>query len=158
VASASKQEKVYPGVNQSRSFCKVPLDPSLFKIAVRREDLEHLAADDLDEISKFEVVYKILKDQLRDHQKRLIKLKAEEEKEKERKKEERELARLSSASPDKSKKGKGKAEEIDLKDFVKHIKPFEWYGAQRDLSPELKRIVKNLTCQEHSYVYCACCK
>ena len=47
---------------------------------------------------------------------------------------------------------------VDLKDFAKHIKPFEWYGPQRDLSPELKRIVKNLTCQEHSYVYCPSCK
>ena len=39
-----------------------------------------------------------------------------------------------------------KRTEIDLKEFVKHIKPFEWYGSQRDLSPELKRIVKNLAC------------
>ena len=49
-----------------------------------REDLEHLASDDLDEISKFEVIYKILKDQLRSHQKKLIKLKEIEAKEKER--------------------------------------------------------------------------
>lgn len=45
-----------------------------------------------------------------------------------------------------------------FKEFAKHVKPFEWYGAQRDLSPELKRIVKNLACQEHQYVYCPCCK
>ena len=36
--------------------------------------------------------------------------------------------------------------KIDWKDFAKHIKPFEWYGPQRDLSPEIKRIVKNLVC------------
>jgi hypothetical protein len=36
-----------------------------------------LLNDDLDEISKFEVIYKILKDQLREHQKKLIKLKEE---------------------------------------------------------------------------------
>ena len=34
----------------------------------------------------------------------------------------------------------------------------EWYGPQRDLSPEIKRIVKNLVCQEHQYLYCPCCK
>ena len=51
-----------------------------------------------------------------------------------------------------------KRTEIDLKEFVKHIKPFEWYGSQRDLSPELKRIVKNLACQEHKYVYCPSCR
>jgi len=49
-------------------------------------------------------------------------------------------------------------QQVDWKDFSKHIKPFEWYGAQRDLSPEIKRIVKNLVCQEHQYMYCACCK
>jgi hypothetical protein len=38
------------------------------------------------------------------------------------------------------------------------MKPFELYGPQRDLSPELKRIVRNLTCQEHHYVYCPRCK
>lgn len=48
--------------------------------------------------------------------------------------------------------------EIKLNEFVKYIRPFEWYGPQRDLSPELKRIVKNLVCQEHKYVYCPQCK
>jgi hypothetical protein len=47
---------------------------------------------------------------------------------------------------------------LDLKNFVKKIKPFELYGVQRDLSPELRRIVKNLTCQEHKFMYCAACK
>jgi hypothetical protein len=36
--------------------------------------------------------------------------------------------------------------EILLKDFVKHIKPFELHGPQRDLSPEVQRIIRNLTC------------
>ena len=35
---------------------------------------------------------------------------------------------------------------MELKEFAKHMKPFEWHGVQRDLSPELKRIVKNLAC------------
>lgn len=47
---------------------------------------------------------------------------------------------------------------MKLNEFVKYIRPFEWYGPQRDLSPELKRIVKNLVCQEHKYVYCPQCK
>lgn len=48
------------------------------------------------------------------------------------------------ASPE---KGFGDDDEVvDLKEFAKYIRPFEWYGPQRDLSPELKRIVKNLTC------------
>lgn len=38
------------------------VDPNIFKIRIMREDLEHLHRDDLDEISRFEVIYKILKD------------------------------------------------------------------------------------------------
>ena len=44
------------------------------------------------------------------------------------------------------KKGQKKKHDIDMKEFSKHVKPFEWYGPQRDLSPEMKRIVKNLVC------------
>jgi len=46
---------------------KKSLDPSLFKIKVQKKHLGHLINDDLDEVSKFEVIYKILKDQLREH-------------------------------------------------------------------------------------------
>lgn len=38
------------------------------------------------------------------------------------------------------------------------MKSFEFYGCQRDLSPELKRIVKNLSCQTHKFIYCPNCK
>ena len=47
---------------------------------------------------------------------------------------------------------------MKLQEFAQHMKPIEFYGSQRDLSPELKRIVKNLVCQEHQYLYCPCCK
>lgn len=58
----------------------------------------------------------------------------------------------------KKARDKSPMKTFDLKEFAKYVKPFEWYGAQRDLSPELKRIVKNLACQEHQYVYCPSCK
>jgi hypothetical protein len=51
---------------------KQPIDPALFKLKVQKKHLEHLMNDDMDQVSKFEVIYKILKDQLRDHQKTLI--------------------------------------------------------------------------------------
>lgn len=51
------------------------MDPSLFKINVQKKHLEHLNSDNLDEISKYEVIYKILKDQLRIHQSKLIEMK-----------------------------------------------------------------------------------
>ena len=57
----------------------------------------------------------------------------------------------------KNRKSKSPMKTFDLKEFARYIKPFEWYGSQRDLSPELKRIVKNLTCQEHQYIYCSSC-
>jgi hypothetical protein len=34
--------------------------------------MDHLMLDDIDEVSRFEVIYKVLKDQLRVHQKKLI--------------------------------------------------------------------------------------
>ena len=57
----SSSKAIYPGVNQHRSFNKVAIEPSLFKMKVPREDMEHLMRDDLDEMSKMEVIYKILK-------------------------------------------------------------------------------------------------
>jgi hypothetical protein len=51
---------------------------------------------------------------------------------------------------DKKNKDEGKKsplkKKVDFKEFQKHIKPIEWYGVQRDLSPDVKRIVKNLVC------------
>jgi hypothetical protein len=69
-----------------------------------------LLNDDLDEISKFEVIYKILKDQLREHQKKLIKMKEDK--------------KQANNSPLK----KIESNEIKLNEFVKYIRPFEWYG------------------------------
>jgi hypothetical protein len=59
----------------SMDYKKLQVDPNLFKIQVERKHIERLMNDDLDEISKFEVVYKVLKDQLRINQKHLIELK-----------------------------------------------------------------------------------
>ena len=51
------------GVNVSKTFQqKIDMDPSLFKLQVQKKHLEHLNKDDLDDISKYEVIYKILKD------------------------------------------------------------------------------------------------
>ena len=44
-------------------------------------DYEHLKMDDMDEISKMEVTYKILKQQLRDHQKKIIEVKEKQKRE-----------------------------------------------------------------------------
>ena len=56
-----------------RYFKKKPDQPSAFQIDLDFEDYAHLMNDDLDEISKLQVTYKILKQQLREHQKLLIK-------------------------------------------------------------------------------------
>jgi len=59
-------------------FKKFDPNPSLFEMKVEKEDFLHLQDDDLDPISRYEVVYKILKDQLRNHQKELISMKEEQ--------------------------------------------------------------------------------
>ena len=51
-----------------RYFQKKPRDPALFEVNVDRADYSHLMNDDLDEVSKLEVTYKILKQQMRKHQ------------------------------------------------------------------------------------------
>jgi len=53
---------------------------------------------------------------------------------------------------------KKKMKPIDLSKFARHIKHFELYGPQRGVAPEIKRIIKNLTCQEHHFMYCPSCK
>lgn len=113
-----------------KRFIKHPIDPSLFTINVPKKHMEHLLNDDLDEISKFEVIYKVLKDQLRDHQHKLIELKKKQKK--------------TQKSP-----VRAGVKAMKLNEFAKLMKPFEFHGSQRSLSPELKRIVKNLVCQDH---------
>lgn len=72
----------------------------------------------------------------------MIKLREEETKRKKRAKEEAEAAgttgRTHSYERDK--------DTVDIREFARYIKPFELHGPQRDLSPELRRIVRNLTC------------
>jgi len=46
-----------------------------------------------------------------------------------------------------SKPRNGGLSKTDLKTFAKYIKHYELHGAEnRDLSPELKRIVEKLSC------------
>jgi hypothetical protein len=49
-------------------------------------------------------------------------------------------------SSKKAKAHKKMLTDVEINEFCKHIKPFEFHGCQRDLSPDLKRIVKNLAC------------
>lgn len=47
--------------NDDTCFRKIQADPALLDLKVLKEDYDHLLRDDLDPISKNEVVYKILK-------------------------------------------------------------------------------------------------
>ena len=127
VAKQSQSPSKMTGHDPDKVHIKKQLDPSLFKIKVPKKHLEHLIADDIDEISKYEVIYKILKDQLRDHQSALIKMKKDKNKR--------------DKSPDPTGVSK-----MEIQEFTRQMKEIEFHGSQRDLSPELKRIVKNLTC------------
>lgn len=126
-------------------FRKIDPDPTLFKVDIEREIYDHLKNDDMDEISKNEVVYKVLKEQLRQQQKRLIQMKEEK--------------RLAKHQKMLKRRAKRSMSEANLIKFSKQIKQFQMIDMHsRDLSPELKRIVKNLTCQEHKFMYCPKCK
>jgi hypothetical protein len=129
----------------SRFFHKKSGNPCILEIEVEKDDFKHLKADDVDEVSRLEVTYKVLKEQLREHQARLIKKKEEAIEEEE----ERKLRMM---------KGKSLKETVDLQAFAKHIRHYENYGSDRTVSPDIKRLVKNLMCQEHSFMYCPKCK
>ena len=45
-----------------RYFKKVPGEPSLFNLNVDENDVHHLLNDDVDEASRMELIYKILKE------------------------------------------------------------------------------------------------
>jgi len=86
--------------------------------------------------SKIEAIYKVLKAQLREYQGQLIKIR-EDKKEKIQQKK---ASRIRANSSKKRIKNDGLTPK-DLKNFAKYIKHFEFYGSQRDLKPEIKRIV-----------------
>jgi len=100
--------------HDERYFKKVESDPALFQMNVNHDDFWHLMNDDTDHVSKIEVVYKILKQQLRDYQKQLISLKEEEKREKKE-------ARAKAARSKSPKKGLSQKE---LKNFARYLKHF----------------------------------
>jgi len=53
-------------------FHKSKQDGPVLQIEIEKHDFEHLREDDLDELSRLEVTYKILKQQMREHQALLI--------------------------------------------------------------------------------------
>ena len=130
-----------------RHFKKMPSNPQLFSLDLDQRDYAHLLKDDLDKASKIEVVYKILKDQLRAYQKQLLKLRQDKKLDHERKK----MAKVHSKNPK-------QLSQKELDDFAKYLKHFEKNADQRDMNPELKRIVENLSCKEHKFMYCPCCQ
>ena len=60
----------------------MPGEPSLFNLDVNEEDVHHLLNDDVDEVSRMGVIYKILKEQLRGYQQSLINAKENQRKKK----------------------------------------------------------------------------
>lgn len=53
-------------------FHKKKQDGPVLEIEIEKHDVDHLREDDLDELSRLEVTYKILKQQMREHQALLI--------------------------------------------------------------------------------------
>ena len=64
-------------------FKKMPGEPSLFNLDVDEDDVHHLLNDDVDNVSRMEIIYKILKEQLREYQKQIIEHREQERKKKE---------------------------------------------------------------------------
>lgn len=106
---------------------------------------KHLQRDDLDELSKNEVAYKIMKEQLRQQQARLVKMK--------------EKKRLKVHTKLLKKYAKRSMVPEELERFARLVYHFQLNcAAKRDLPPLLRRIITNLTCARHRFMYCPCCK
>lgn len=140
--------------NDPKYFRKYDETPSLFQLNINKDDYTHLMDDDLDPESKIEAIYKVLKAQLRDYQGQLIKIRED----KKQKSIQRKESKIRANSSKKNINKKDGLTPKDLKNFAKYIKHFEFYGSQRDLKPEIKRIVQNLSCSQHKFMYCPCCK
>ena len=95
---------------------------------------------------------------MRAHQKKLIAVKEEARHKKDSKKLKRDAMSETPLRRSKSP-GKRKKKPVDMSRFAQLIKHWENYGAtQRDIPPEIKRVVRKLTCQTHKYMYCPSCK
>lgn len=85
-------------------------EPSLFTVKIEKEMFKHLKNDDMDELSKNEVVYQVLKQQLKQQQKKLIHMK--------------ESKRLRKHTQMLRKKAKSALTEEELQLFTKQIRDF----------------------------------
>ena len=59
-------------------------DPAFFNLFIEKRHAEHLAKKDIDEESRLEVIYRVLKDQLRKAKKGLLVMKKEKDNERRR--------------------------------------------------------------------------
>jgi len=94
-----------------------PGEPNLFEMDVDQEDFEHMMNDDMGGVSRMEVVYKILKEQLRTYQKALIEVKEKQKK------------KIAEKRRSRTKPKHGALSREDLATFAKYIKHFEMHGA-----------------------------
>ena len=56
------------------------------------------------------------------------------------------------------KKTKGTLTEEELREFTRQIRDFQMFDMHKEMTPELKNIVKSLTCAKHKFMYCPKCK
>ena len=139
-------------------------EPAYFDINVEKRHAEHLGKKVLDEESKMQVVYRILKDQLRVAKKRLLFFKRQNAVETRKayslqKKMEKQLEANAKMSPTDRKNGSiaDRVREYEREDGHRG---FEFVGSKKGMNPRLKAIVNHLlnTDNRRHNKYCPCCR
>lgn len=111
-------------------------DPAFFSIFVEREHADHLAKKDLDDESRLQVIYHVLKDQLRLAKKDLLKMKNERDQELKRALDFK--RKLKEAAQKADKNSIAQSLEPEINDLgIEQLK----YTGQDNLHPALKNII-----------------
>ena len=111
--------------------------PAFFDLAIEKRHLEHLGKKTLNQEDRLQVIYRILKDQLRIAKKQLLTIKKNNASEH---KKALDLKR-------KMEKANAKQDEHSIADCIKEVindegkNAFKFVGSQRHLTPKLKGII-----------------
>ena len=140
-------------------------EPAYFDVNVERRHAEHLGKKVLDEESKMQVVYRILKDQLRVAKRRLLFLKRQNAVESRKayvlaKKMDKQAAINATQSVADRKRDGSIADKVREYEREDGHRGFEFVGSKKGMSTKLKAIVKHLLTSDNRKhnKYCPCCR
>ena len=131
-------------------------EPAFFDLTIEKRHAHHLSKKTLDKESRLQVIYRILKDQLRIAKKQLLVIKKNNAAEAAKALELKRKMQIAAAKKDENSIA-GQIKEV-VNDEGKSA--FKFIGSQRHLTPKLKAIISHLlnTDKSKHNKYCPCCR